>query len=156
MCLPGGQVPRPDPRFAPPVERGGNVGAVVGKRLYAHVTEESFSEREAPYEFGGGYWYVNIVLTPLWFEFGSSQGMSAQCEHTTNLAATAAGRKQLDAEGCWLLVTRRNANKRLPVRINSYWEATLETNVPDIPTSFLLANTTVYDVPVKQIQAVVG
>jgi hypothetical protein len=151
-----GLVPKPEPRFAPPVERGGNIGAVVGKRLYAHLSEVSFSEREHAFSFGNGFWYVTAVLTPHTYEFGGGGSMSDPCDHVINLGATAAGRKQLDAEGCSLLITRRNANKQLPVRFTSYWQITLKTNVDDIPTSFVAAGTMVYDVPVKQIQAVVG
>jgi hypothetical protein len=151
-----GRLRAPDPRFAPPAHRGRNLGPVVGKRLYVYLTPESFSEEAVETTFGGGYWPVRALIVPVGYRFRVGSESSAICTNTTNLANTAAGRKQLDAEGCSVIVTERDKDKTIRVSVVSYFRVILSTNDDSINRTIPLSSSVTFRIPVRQIQAVVG
>jgi hypothetical protein len=147
--------PVPTPQFAPPVERGGGVAAVVGKRLYVNVTPASTKPRSGRYEWSGGFWYVDVLYEPgdLYFELG--EDTAGACPIDSPSGRTAAGRAVNDANDCFLVVNERPAGSSAPVTVTTTWTVITTTNIPGNFAPFPVAAETVVDVPIKELQAVI-
>ncbi len=148
-------IPAPDPLFAPPVDKGNNIAAIVGKRLYVNLANSTFEDKDGNYEWGNGYWYATVLIEPNNYTFTDGQTTSGECTTNDASARTNPGRKILDAQNCSLVVNTKPPSGKLPVTITSHWTATIVTNVPFFPQTTQLQTQTTYPVPVKQIQSII-
>jgi hypothetical protein len=147
--------PVPSAQFAPPVELGGGVAAVVGKRLYVNVTPESVRPRSGRYEWSGGFWYVDVLYEPdsLYFEFEDQ--VAGACPVDSPSGRTRAGRDVNDENDCFVVVNERPVGSKSPVTITTTWTVITTTNIPGNFAPFPAAAETVYEVPIKELQAVI-
>jgi hypothetical protein len=148
-------VPAPDPLFAPPVDQGNNIAAIVGKRLYVNLIPNTFEEKEGEYSWGDGYWYATFLIEPNHYQFTDGTATTGLCTANDASARTSEGRKILDEQNCSLVINNKPPSGTLPVTITSNWSATIVTNVPFFPQTTQLNTQTTYDVPVKQIQPII-
>jgi hypothetical protein len=148
-------IPAPDPLFAPPVDTGNNIAAVVGKRLYVNLTPATFEDKEGDYEWGNGYWYATFLLEPNNYQFTDGDTTTGLCTANDASARTRQGRNTLDQQNCSLIINTKPASGILPVTITSHWTATIVTNVPFFPQTLQLQSQTTYPVPIKQVQSII-
>jgi hypothetical protein len=149
-------IPAPDPLFAPPVDKGNGIAAIVGKRLYVNLSTSSFEEKDGSYDWGGGYWYATVVLEPTSYSFTDGTQGAAACTANAASARTIEGRKVLDAQGCSIVINNKPPGGRLPVTITSKWTAYITSNIPNAPASTGLQSSTVYPVLVNEVQSIIA
>jgi hypothetical protein len=148
-------IPTPDLRFAPPIENGGKIAAVVGKRLYATLTQNTFEEKDGAYSWDNGYWYADILMVPDNYTFTDGNQTSGKCTDSVANIRTAQGRKAMDQQHCFIVINNRPANSKLPVTVTTHWHAIVTTNIPGVAQFQPLENAITYQVPVKELQAVI-
>jgi hypothetical protein len=143
--------------FVPPVDKGNKITAIVGKRLYVNLTTSSFEEKDGTSTWGDGYWYVSVLMEPNSYSYSFTDGdqSTGTCTANDASARTREGRRVLDAQGCSIVINGKPANGLLPVTITSKWTAYITTNIPGVPRSTGLQSSTVYPVPVNQIQSII-
>jgi hypothetical protein len=153
--------PLPGPLFAPPVERGGGIKAVVGKRLYINLTPDSFSEKDGNYSWDTtgaitirGFWYARILYVPVNFEYTVDELTIGPCPGPGASGTTAAGRTALDSLKCSAVINNRPDSGVLPVTITTHWRVIVNTNVPNMARVVYERSSATFDVPVKELQAV--
>jgi hypothetical protein len=100
-------IPTPELRFAPPIENGGKIAAVVGKRLYVTLTQNTFEEKDGFYSWGNGFWYVNILMVPDSYSFTDGNQTSGKCTDSVANIRTPAARKMLDQQRCYIVINNR-------------------------------------------------
>jgi hypothetical protein len=148
-------IPAPDPLFAPPVEQGAGIAAIVGTRLYVNLTPASFEEKDGDYTWGGGYWYATVLLVPDSYSFTDGSSTSAVCTDNNASARTQTGRAVLDTQNCSIVINTKPADTTLDVTITSYWHAVITTNIPGVPQTTPLQSDTTYQVPTNEIQSII-
>jgi hypothetical protein len=154
--------PMPDPRFAPPVELGGNIKAIVGKRLYINLTENSFSEKDGTYnwDYNGnqtsnqGFWYARILYVPVNFEYTVAGQKIGPCPGPGASGRTEAGRAALDALDCSVIINDRPESGILPVTITTNWRVIVNTNIPNMARTVFETGVATFDIPIKELQVV--
>jgi hypothetical protein len=148
-------IPAPDPLFAPPVDKGNGIAAIVGKRLYVNLSTSSFEEKDGSYSWGGGYWYALVVIAPTSYSFTDGTQSTGACTANEASARTSEGRQALDAQNCSIVINRKPVGAKLPVTVTSKWTAYITTNIPGVPAETGLQSTIVYPVPVNEVQPII-
>jgi hypothetical protein len=133
-------IPAPNPLFAPPVDQGNNIAAIVGKRLYVNLTTNTFETKEGDYSWSDGYWYATFLIEPNHYQFTDGTTTTGLCTTNDASARTSEGRKTLDEQNCSLVINNKPPNG---------------TNVPFFPQTTQLNTQTTYPVPIKQIQSII-
>jgi hypothetical protein len=144
----------PEPSFAPPTQRNGDIAAVIGKRFYFSVSPATFTSFavERTYTYG---FYANALFTPTSISLTTMSGDTTYCDDPIHDITNAAARKLADQQGCYVVFTEQTKSTYTRVRVAVQWRVTLTSNVPFWPTSFTTESFTDEDIPLKQLQAVV-
>ncbi len=144
---------KPVGRFAPPVERGGDITMVYGKRLYFRADQASFTPQSDTMNFLGG-WTATGVLTPTGITFASSGNGTVRCTGPGYDGTTKAGRTAADNAGCYLPITQGPKTGTIPSTLTIRWNITVNSNIPGVALQGTTTTTQTINLPVREIQAI--
>ncbi len=149
-----GSASAPDGQFAPPIERGGDIAAIVGKRLYFNVTPASYRTVSETLTLNE-VWQAAFTITPGKISLTLSTGESATCQGPGASGTTKAGRTQSDSLGCYVLINTKPPGGIAEAVLSTESTIVVTTIIPGVRPTWIVTKNTPISIPIDEIQSII-
>jgi hypothetical protein len=143
----------PEPAYAPPIERGGAIAAVVGKRFYFTINPASFRPVRFNEIYANSY-TAEALLTPIRIGLQSNIG-NMSCDAPINNITTRSARNFADSVDCYIIITNRPETGTATGTVFITWDIDVRSNIAEWNQTFQAESSTSIEIPIKELQAVV-